>query len=63
MTLGHKHRLSQREVFNKYGNYLEIKTEEKKSCISFGYKTSWSINERSWILGKNFCIPINETIT
>ncbi len=59
MTLGHKHRLSRKEIFNKYGNNLEINTGEKKSRISFEYKTSWSINESSWILGKNFCIPIN----
>ena len=58
MTLGHRHRKSCSKIFKKHGKNLTIKipNSDKDKTISFPYKTTWRLNERKWLLGKNVSI-------
>jgi len=58
MTLGHRHRKSCSKIFKKHGKKLTIKipNSDKDKTISFPYKTTWRLNERKWLLGKNVSI-------
>ena len=57
MTLGHRHRMSCAKIFKKYGKSLSIKILQTGKTVKFPYKTTWRLNERKWILGKNIKIP------
>ena len=57
MTLGHRHRKSVSKIFAKYGKTLSVKIPNTNKKVSFPYKTSWKLNERRWLRGKQVCLP------
>jgi group II intron reverse transcriptase/maturase len=60
MTLAHRHRTSSRQIFIKHGKRLTVKIpDNEKKTVSFPYRTSWSISDASWKVGKEFKDPFS----
>lgn len=60
MTLAHRHRTSSKQIFTKHGKRLTVKipnTENK--TVTFPYRTSWSISDSFWQIGKKFKDPFS----
>lgn len=58
MTLAHRHRTSSKQIFTKHGQRLTVKIpNNSKKTVSFPYRTSWSIYDASWKIGKQFKDP------
>lgn len=57
MTLGHRHRMSCSKIFRKHGKTLIVKIPRTEKTVSFPYKTSWKLNERKWLRGKQVIGP------
>ena len=57
MTLGHRHRVSGSKIFRKHGKFLTVKIPHTEKTVSFPYKTSWKLNERRWLCGKQVFPP------
>ena len=55
MSLAHRHRLSSKKIFKKFGKRLEIldkKSENPKIIAFFPYRTNWKVSNRKWHYGK-----------
>lgn len=60
MTLAHRHRTSSKKIFTKHGQRLTVKIPNNENkTVSFPYRTSWSINDASWKIGKQFKDPFS----
>lgn len=60
MTLAHRHRTSSKQIFTKHGKRLTVKiTSNENKTVSFPYRTSWSIYDASWKIGKKFKDPFS----
>ena len=60
MTLAHRHRTSSKKIFTKHGQRLTVKIPNSENkTVSFPYRTSWSINDASWKIGKKFKDPFS----
>ena len=57
MTLAHRHRSSSKKIFGKHGKTLTIKVPNSDKVLEFPYKTTWRLNERKWLLGKQISPP------
>nr|AOC61469.1 putative reverse transcriptase and intron maturase [Rhexinema sarcinoideum] len=57
MTLGHRHRRSSSEIFQKYGKKLTVQILNKGKTIEFPYKSTWRLSERKWLLGEGVKMP------
>lgn len=55
MSLAHRHRLSTKKIFKKFGKRLEIldKTSKHPKIIAFfPYRKNWKVSNRNWQYGK-----------
>ena len=59
MTLGHRHRKSCSKIFRKHGKTLTAKVPHTERTVSFPYKTSWKLNERKWLRGREVRLPFD----
>lgn len=57
MTLGHRHRKSCSKIFRKHGKTLTVKVPHTEKTVSFPYQTSWKLNERKWLRGREVRLP------
>jgi group II intron reverse transcriptase/maturase len=60
MSLGHRHRVSSRKIFQKHGKRLEIidqSGETPKILAYFPYHTNWKVSDRKWQTAKTFRDP------
>jgi len=55
MTLAHRHRTTSSKIFKKHGKFLSI--NHKGTRVKFPYKTTWRMEERKWLLGKEVFPP------
>jgi hypothetical protein len=59
MTLGHRHRMSAKKIFEKHRKHLTVKIPNNDKTVSFPYKTSWKRSERKWLTGKQLVNPVD----
>ena len=53
MTLAHRHRVSSAKIFRKYGKHLQVPIPNTKKTTKFPYRTTWRLNDRRWLRGRN----------
>lgn len=60
MTLAHRHRTSSKQIFTKHGKHLTVKIpSNKEKTVNFPLRTTWSINDSCWKIGRQFKDPFS----